>query len=273
MWGVRFALRALLFVGGAWVVISALVYLFQRRLQYFPDRSEVIVPAGERYAGLTEVRPRTEDGVELRAWHWPGSRKTTLLFFHGNAGHRGHRLEWVERFHQLGWGIYLLDYRGYGGSDGSPTEEGLFKDADAARRSLGEQSTDKVIYIGESIGCSVAVDLASRQPPVALVLQSGAISVAEVAKAAYPILPVGLLMKDRFDSREKIAQLSGPVLSIHGDRDRIIPMRLGRELFDAATCEKEWYEVSGAGHNDLIWVGGRPYYERVHRFLERVSGG
>ena len=122
----------LLAIAGLWLLVGALAYLFQRRLLYFPDSEAVERPRGRQYEGLEDVVLEAEDGIPLCAWHWPGTRETTLLFLHGNAGHRGHRLDWIERFHRRGWGVFIVDYRGYGGSGGSPTEEGLYRDAAAA---------------------------------------------------------------------------------------------------------------------------------------------
>jgi fermentation-respiration switch protein FrsA (DUF1100 family) len=129
-----------------------------------------------------------------------------------------------------------------------------------------------VAYLGESIGCSVAVALAERVPPDALVLQSGADSIARVAQGHYPWLPVRWLLRDRWDSLPRVATLRAPLLSLHGDRDTIVPLERGRALYDAYPGEKEWFEVAGAGHNDLPFVDPWPYVERVHRFLERHLG-
>ncbi|MHC4550837.1 MAG: alpha/beta hydrolase [Planctomycetota bacterium] len=257
--------KLLLALGGIWVLLAGLVYLFQRRLQYLPDTSEV----GPPRAGIEDVALHTSDGVALRAWYWPGTRELTLVFFHGNAGHRGDRLEWLEPFHQLGWGLFLLDYRGYGGSRGSPTEEGLYRDAEAAVDYLHGRGVARLVYFGESLGCGVAVEAAVRRPPVALILQAGAASLVGVARKAYPWLPVGLLMKDRFDAAARIPRVRCPVLCVHGSRDELIPVALGRALYDAAPEPKEWFELSDAGHNDLPWTGGRAYYERIHTFLEQ----
>jgi len=166
--------------------------------------------------------------------------------------------------------VLLLDYRGYGGSGGAPTEEGLVDDAEAAARWLEGRGAGKVAYFGESLGCGVAVALAARRPPAALILQSGADSLVHVAQRAYPVFPIGLLMKDRFDAAAQIASVPAPLLSIHGTEDELIPMAFGRALFDAAPGPKEWYPVEGAGHNDVSTRAGSAYYARVHAWLERT---
>jgi fermentation-respiration switch protein FrsA (DUF1100 family) len=229
-------------------------------------------PVGDRYAALEDVTLEAADGVTLRAWHWPAKNRPTLLFFHGNAGHRGHRLDWIERFHDLGWGVFILDYRGYGGSAGTPTQDGLLKDGAAAVTWLEAKGTERIVYFGESIGCGVAVFLAAQRPPAALVLQAGAQSLADVGQNAYPILPIRWIMKDSFDCTEPQQSVQCPVLSIHGEHDRIVPIGLGRDLYEGFPgANKEWYVVAKAGHNDLPWVGGRAYYERVHAFLAEAT--
>lgn len=262
----RFLKRILLVLAGGWLVLCGLVYLFQRKLQYFPDSSQVPLPGG---TGIEDVRLTTADGVELRAWYWPGKRDTVLLIFHGNAGHRGHRLDWIRGFHSRGWGVLLPDYRGYGGSGGSPTEEGLYADADASVEFLSSRGVKSIVYFGKSLGSGVALDLAARRRPAALIIQAGAVSMADVARNAYPFLPIGLLMKDRFDSTEKLMRIDCPLLSIHGSADRTVPARMGRALYEAFPGEeKEWYEVAGARHNDTSYVGGRAYYEKISGWLE-----
>ena len=246
---------------GIWLVVCVVVYFFQRRLQYFPDASRVPLPA---LPGLEEVTLTAADGVELKAWHWPGLRPLTLLIFHGNAGHRGHRLGWIEGFHRGGWGVFLLDYRGYGGSGGSPTEQGFYKDADAAYLWLKSRG-QRVAVLGRSIGAGVALDLASREPVEAIILDSGAISMAAVASVAYKILPVRLLMTDQFDATEKLERIRAPLLAIHGEADGIIPMRLGRELYDAFPGKKTWLTLKDRGHND---ARGAAYYRNVDDFLK-----
>jgi uncharacterized protein len=252
-----------------YIIAVVLVYLFQRKLQYFPDPSEVPLPQGEEYLGLETVELTTVDGLHITGWHWPGDRPVTLLIFHGNAGHRDHRLDWIKEFHSSGYGIFILDYRGYGGSEGSPTEEGLYRDGEAALQWLKHKRVSKIVYLGESLGCGVAVELATRHPPDALILQSGFSSALAVARKAYPYLPVRLLMKDRYECMEKIQKIKCPLLMIHGERDSIIPIGVGRDLFEAAKGPKEWFPVPGADHNDLPWTGGRAYLEKIDAFLRQ----
>jgi fermentation-respiration switch protein FrsA (DUF1100 family) len=254
-----------------YLLLLGLVFLFQRRLQYFPDSSPVPLPQGEKYRDLQEVQLISADGQQLCAWHWPGRQAATLLVLHGNGGSRRHRLDWVEDLHGLGWGVFILDYRGYGGSAGTPTEEGLYHDAEAAAKWLKQHGKQQLVYLGESMGCGVAVELATRQPAAGLILQSGFSSAVDVAGKAYPYLPVRLLMRDRYDSMAKISKISCPVLVIHGERDSLVPVQLGRSLYEAAREPKEWWVVPGADHNDLPLVGGDEYWQKIEEFLRKIA--
>lgn len=255
-----------------YVVLVGSVYLFQRKLQYFPNPDPVPLPRGEEFQGLQEVELATEDGHRLHSWYWPGERPLTLVYFGGNGGNRADRLEWARLFHRLGYGLLLPDYRGYGGNPGTPTETGLYIDAQAAVDWLARESGRKLAYLGESLGSGVAVEMATRATPAGLIIQSGFSSAAAVGQHRYPLLPVGLLMKDPFDSMPKIRGLNCPLLSIHGDLDRTVPLSLGRALYDAAPQPKEWMPVRGAAHNDVSGVGGPSYWQKIDDFLNEVSG-
>jgi fermentation-respiration switch protein FrsA (DUF1100 family) len=258
--------RLLLAAAALYVLVAAVAWVFQRRLQYFPDATDPAAPGG-----VEDLTIESADGTRLRAWHRAGARGTTLLFLHGNAGHRGDRRDWAFLFEELGWGTMLLDYRGYGGSGGSPTERGLYDDAEAASRWLAEHGHASQVYVGESLGCGVAVELARRRPPRALVLHAGAASLADVGQAAYPWLPVRWILKDRYDAAPRLAEVRCPLLSVHGTADALIPIAMGRALFDAAPGPKEWLAIDGAGHNDLPWTGGEAYRTRVHAFLVEAT--
>jgi fermentation-respiration switch protein FrsA (DUF1100 family) len=250
-----------------YIAVLILAYFFQRRLLYFPSAEPAVIPALPRYHDLHEVDLTAADGVPLKAWHWPGRRPLTFLVFHGNAGHREHRLSWLERLRETGAGIFILDYRGYGGSGGSPSEDGLYRDAEAAAAWLEAKAISPVVYVGESLGAAVAVELALKRPPEAIILQSAFTSAGAVGQSAYPFLPVVLMIRDRFDTISKIGRISCPVMVIHGGMDSLIPLSMGRTLFEAVPGRKEWYEVAGADHNDPIWLLGADYVERISKFL------
>ncbi len=245
----------------------------ERMFVYFPSRTVETNPSviGLRY---TELSLTTEDGIRLHGWFVPHeSALCTFVAFHGNAGNIGHRLPWIELLHRVPGHVLLIDYRGYGRSEGRPREDGLYSDATAAFRWCADHPPSGpkgVVLIGESIGGAVAVDLARRVPVAGLILQSTFTSAWEMAKT---MLPVGLLQplsRIRFDSAAKLRLIRCPTLVIHGDRDEIVPFRMGQELFEIAPGPKQFYRVPGAGHNDLLWVAGSEYTARVRDFIDRL---
>ncbi len=245
----------------------------QRKLLYYPSGGPVELPPAAAREGLREVDLTASDGVRLKAWDWPDRKPLTLLIFHGNAGNRGDRESWLHSLRKTGARIFILDYRGFGGSEGSPTEEGIYRDAEAAVSWLASQGAGPLVYVGESLGTGVAVELAVRRPPAGLILQSAFTSAVDVGRHHYPFLPVGLLMTDRFDSIAKIDKVDCPVLSIHGEKDSLVPIDLGRRLFERVRGRKEWLSIPGADHNDPFWIVDRRYGESVQRFLAGLSGG
>ena len=214
-----------------------------------------------------------EDGVRLHAFHLraPGSASRAILLLHGNAGNASHRLPLAAEYAGLGADVLLLDYRGYGLSSGRPSERGVYADARAALAHLASRgfAEERVVLIGQSLGGAVAVDLAQERRLAGVVLESTFSSLADVAAGL--IGPGARLLRGRFDSAEKIARLRAPLLSLHGDRDEIIPFELGRTLFDAAPEPKRFETLRGAGHNDTALVGGAGYFARIGRFLDEVA--
>jgi hypothetical protein len=260
-------LRFLGLVALAYLAFAALVWALQRRMQYLPDARAPVIPRGEAGAGLREIELEASDGVRLRAWYARGERPLAFLLLHGNAGNRGDRLPWIRALQGTGASVLALDYRGYAGGEGSPSEEGLILDATAGARFLAEQEGGAAVYVGESLGSGVAVGLAARTPPAALVLVSAFPSLVPIARGAYPWLPVGLLMRDRFECASKLARLDVPVLFVHGEADSIVPVEQGRALHDAAAGPKAWWSVPGMEHNDLPYVDLPGFVERLEAFL------
>jgi len=244
-------------IAGVYLGICLLVYLTQARLVYFPFRE---IEATPRSLGLDyeEVKLCASDGIELSAWFVPceGSRGT-VLFCHGNAGNISHRLHLIRMFHELGYAMLIFDYRGYGQSQGSPTEHGTYLDAQAAWDWLIERQTPpgRIVLYGESLGGAVAAWLAKENAPGALVLQSTFTSLPDVGARVYPWLPVRLLSRFRYNARSYVAQAKCPVLVAHSPTDEIVPYALGRKLFEAANEPKEFLDLSGS-HNDGLDTAG-----------------
>jgi fermentation-respiration switch protein FrsA (DUF1100 family) len=264
-------MRPLLFLLAAGLVLLALLWLFQRRLVYLPlDR--VVPPVSHALPGAEAVRFATADGLELNGWllQPDGGREWgVVLVFNGNAGHRAYRAPLAEALGSAGLAVLLIDYRGYGDNSGSPSEQGLRRDADAAADFLVARGypSERTAYFGESLGSAVAVDLSTRRRPGAVVLRSPFASLADVGRIHYPFLPVRLLLRDRFDSIDRVAAIGAPLLVIAGDRDSIVPLRTSRALFDAAPEPKRWLAIADADHNDLELLAGRRMIGEVVAFL------
>ena len=254
--------------------VLAALWSQQRRLIYFPT-SGPLPPASEVLPNGRDVVIRTDDGLDLAAWYFPvDGGGPAVLMCHGNGGDRAMRAPLAAALNRMGMSVLLLDYRGFGGNPGRPTEEGLAADARAAQSWLAAQpGVEEMVYFGESLGAAVVVGLAVERPPDAMVLRSPFTSLADVAGVHYPWLPVRFLLMDRYPSIEKIASVRAPLLVIAGDRDDIVPESMSRRLFDAAEGPKRYVVVPGAGHNDADLLAGPRMVDAIGRFLsEHFSG-
>jgi fermentation-respiration switch protein FrsA (DUF1100 family) len=253
-----------------YIAICGVVFLFQRRIQYPGDSHAVLLPAAAARDGVREVELTTEDGLRLFAWYRPGRRAGTIVLFHGNGGNRGDRLEWIDLLNAQGAGVFLVDYRGYGGSEGSPSEEGLYLDAEASIAWVRENAPGPIVLMGESLGTGVAVEMASRHDVAGLILHASFISTVDVVRKSLFFLPVGLLMLDRYDSGKKLGAVPCPKLFFHGREDTVVPYRSGQALYVAAADPKRWVEILGAGHMDLHVRDVPRYYGAIREFLDEV---
>lgn len=254
------------------VIYAALLsgmYAFQRDLQYFPNRRDP-TPETVGLTGVDRVTLPTPDGENLVLWFSPANAgRPTILFLHGNAGEIADRADRFAFYQARGYGVAFLSYRGYGGSTGAPTEAGLIADTKAAYDHLRAAGIppDRIAVVGESLGTGPAVQLAAANPIAALVLEAPYSAAVDIARAAYPWLPVGLLMKDQFRSRDHIAAVRAPLLILHGDDDRVIPPGFGRRLFDAARDPKTFLSLGPVGHEALFspvtWAAGTDFIDRT----------
>ena len=264
--------KLLLFGAVIYVAIMALVYYQQSSLIFYPNtpgRNLVATPENIGL-GYEDVEFSTQDGIKLHGWYIANeAARGTLLFFHGNAGNISHRLESISIFHELGLSVFIIDYRGYGQSEGKVTERGTYRDAEAAWEYLTQTrniSADKVIIFGRSLGASIAAWLASRHTPAALILESGFSSVPSMAKRIYPFLPVHWLASFQYDTARYVTKISSPVLVAHSKNDEIIPFAEGLEVFEAAPEAKQFLEMRG-GHNDGFLVSGSAYVTGLGSFI------
>jgi len=260
----RALLRLTLALVGAYLLVVVAACAVQRSLLYFPDtRALTPDPAGPP---IQVVRLRTSDGQTLVAWYLPPAEgKPVILHFGGNGDSlAGQSQRWRE-IADAGVGFLAPGYRGYSGSSGHPTEAGLHRDAEAAYAWLAARyAPSDLVIMGHSLGTGVAVRLAADHPARALVLESPFTSAVDVGAAELPWLPVRLLMWDRYQSGDWIGRVHMPLLIVHGDRDGVIPLRYGRELYDLANQPKTFVRIVGGGHNDLRQYG---LYKVVWRFL------
>jgi len=247
----------------------------EEKLIFFPVAAIDRTP---RDLGLAfeDVYFTTADGVRLNGWFVPHPQATTtLLWFHGNAGNISHRLENIRLLHdKVGINVFIFDYRGYGRSEGRVSEEGTYKDGEAALKFLrGKQGMDsgQIIFFGRSLGAAVAAELAGRADCLALILETPFASIPEMARVAFPWLPIGHLLRTRYDVIEKVKMVKAPVLVIHGDQDEVVPYEQGRQVFAAAPEPKEFYTIRGAHHNDTFIVGGDAYFAAIKNFIEKAA--
>ncbi|MDA0261813.1 MAG: alpha/beta hydrolase [Proteobacteria bacterium] len=254
----EFSLRVALTAALIYVLFVGLMYVVQRKLQYFPDRT-IYTPAAAGVAEMSVVQLTAADGVETVGWyHHPATDNApTIVYFHGNAGSIGDRSGHVRLWLEAGYGVLLLSYRGYGASSGHPSEAGLYADGRAAIAYVLAQgiAADRLVLYGESLGTGVAVKMATEHDIAALVLEAPFTSATDVGAQAYRILPVRLMLKDRYDSISRITGINAPLLIIHGEADRTIPVSHGRKLLAAALEPKTGEFVPGAGHSDLRAFG------------------
>jgi fermentation-respiration switch protein FrsA (DUF1100 family) len=252
------------------------VEALESRFIFFPDKRIAETPR-DRGLAYEEITFQTEDGLNLNGWWIPGTGSPlTILWFHGNGGNISHRLDNITLRHDLlGTNIFIFDYREYGRSEGRASEEGTYQDGEAAIRYLQSRrdiDPTKIVFLGESLGSAVAVEMATRHDCAALILESPFLSIPEMAKASFPFLPIGSFLQTRYDTLSKVGQVRAPLLIVHGENDEIVPFRHGQRLFEAAREPKEFYSIKGAHHNDLYLVGGTAYLETLDRFLSKVIG-
>jgi hypothetical protein len=246
---------ALLTIALAYILLVGCTYVFQQKLIYHPSGSAgPFRPADFHVPEMTAIELRTADGLTLTAWYAASKQeRPTMVYFHGNGGHIGWRGPKVRPYLDAGMGVLLLTYRGYSGNPGDPTEAGLYNDARAALSFLSDRGVmdGQLIFYGESLGTGVAVEMARGRQIAALVLEAPMTSIVDVGQSTFWFLPVRWLAKEQFASATKIGEILAPILFVHGEYDRIIPIRFGRELFTLASEPKTFETIADAGHNDL----------------------
>lgn len=253
------------------IFIFLYVRLLEFRSLYFPYKNVSVDPSqiGLAFEAVTLVAP---DGPRLSCWFVPGGAAGKVVYFlHGNGGNISHRLEKIRFFHDMGYPVFILDYRGYGGSTGLPGEKGLYMDARAGYDYLTKVrrfAPDGIVLYGESLGSAVAVELASRLPTGPLILEGAFTSVAQMGKHVYPFLPT-FLLASKYDTLHKMAGVAVPVMFIHSRNDEIVPFEMGQALYDA--CEgKKIFAATTGGHNEHFMIHEERLKDDARRFLSET---
>lgn len=259
----------MIYIIGIYLLVVLIMFFFQRSLLYLPSK-EKLDPFFYSNTGLKKVNLTTSDGLVLSAlFKKPSEKKqNTLVVFHGNAGHIGHRVDKFRPYLEKGYGLLLVEYRGYGDNLGKPTEDGFYKDGIAALEFLSKQNISKqqTILYGESLGCGLAVKLSTEDKYHSTILEAPYTSIAEVASRHYWYLPAKWLVLDRFDIIGIIKKIKSPLLIIHGKKDNVINIELGKKVFNSAPEPKEALFINNAGHNNLYEFN---IFEKIRNFISQ----
>ena len=259
----------------SFVAVALLIFFFIRFLEqkslYFPFPTLEITPQ-DMSMEYEDVHLTASDGTKLHGWFIPSeSSKAAVLLAHGNGGNISHRLEKLKMLHDTDLDILIFDYRGYGLSSGSPSEDGIYLDVQAFYDYLVNEknlSADSIIGYGESLGGAVIINLAKGYRLGGIILEGAFTSVPDMARKLIPFMPSALL-KTRFDSFNKIGTIKVPKLFFHSTSDEVVPFELGRRLFEAAQGPKEFVQLHG-GHNDAFMVSQDEYVGHIHEFVSNI---
>jgi len=254
----------------SYVLVLVIVYFKQDRMLYFPEK-EIWQTPSDINLEYNEINFKTRDGVNISGWYIPAEHeKGVLLFCHGNAGNISNRLDSIRIFNSLQLSVLIFDYRGYGKSEGRPSERGTYLDAEAAWDYLvtvQRASPKSIILFGRSLGGAVAAEIAKKKDPAALIIESSFTSAPDLGKTLYPWLPVKLISKFKYSTTDKIDSIRCPKLIIHSPEDEIIPFSHGKALYDKAIPPKEFLTIKG-GHNEGFLISGKTYCGGIKMFLE-----
>jgi len=254
------------------VLVVVGLQALEKQLIYFPPRYPSGFPPEQTYKGeVEEVWLDTTDGIRINAFYRSNpASKQALLWFHGNAENIGSGLVQMRMLAKVGVNILAVDYRGYGKSEGRPNEAGVYQDADAAYEYLVNRRhfrPEDIFIYGHSLGGAVAINMASRQPCGGLIVQSSFTNARAMTRQIFALPLIEYLVKSRFDSEQVIRNVQAPILVVHGTRDDVVPFAMGQRIFAAAPDPKRFYQIEGAGHNNLLEVGGEGYVACLQHFM------
>ena len=260
------------------VFVARESYLFDRWLAFFPER-EITNTPDVLGMPFEDVYFPAADGKQLHGWFIPGRGDDTIVWFHGNAGNISNRVYNIMLMNvHLGANLFIFDYRGYGLSEGSPSEKGMYSDGEGVLeylRSRDDIDQDRLVLFGRSLGGCIVAELAMSHRAKAVIIESSFTSVDAMSRYKRPaisfFIPSRLLVKSRFESLAKMPRIHSPVMIVHGNKDVTVPIEMGRELFDAANEPKRFYEIEGATHDDTHMVGGEAYFKAMREFIDNSS--
>ena len=251
-----------------------LLEMLERYFVFFPVRTLPATP-GDTNVTFEDVFFLSSNQYWIHGWFIPGTSKYTLLWFHGNGGNIGHRTEEILMMHNsLGVNIFIFDYRGYGRSEGKPSEQGVYQDAKAAIKYIQnrlEVDSSRIIYFGRSLGAAIAIHSASTHPPSGMILVAPFTSLSDIAALTFPHLPLKWLTRNRYNTISKIKELHTPLLIMHGDLDDVIPLTHSNRIFDAANQPKTLKVLVGAGHNDTHSIDPYNYWNILNDFINTID--
>ena len=253
-------------------IIFAYIKYIENKNIYFPAKEIESLPSLMDIP-FEDVYIKTDDGIKINGWFMPYKEANyTLLFFHGNAGNIGHRLEKLNILRELGVNIFIIDYRGYGKSEGRPSEKGFYLDAQAAYRYLVESREivpQQIILYAESLGTAIAIDLASKLKVRALIIEGAFSNGKDMAKRIYPFIP-NFLFSNMYDSTAKIKNIEAPKLFLHTQDDEVVPWELAKKLYSLACEPKEFIALTG-GHNQAFLDSQEKYQSAISYFLSQLE--
>ena len=266
-------LKVLLGIAGAYLVLVAVVWAVQDQLIYYPNMGrEIATTPAAHGVPYDDFTISTDDGEKLNVWWIPAANpRGAVALFHGNAGNISHRVDYALMFREIGYSTLLVEYRGYGKSSGRPSEEGMYRDADAAWRWLTQSRgipEKNVVLFGESLGGGVASRLAAHHAPKALVLASTFTSAADLGAEIYGFLPVRLISRFKYATIDRLREVRSPVLVLHSPDDEIIPYSHGRRLYEAANEPKAFVDLSGS-HNSGFVYKRKEWVQALDDFLRK----
>ncbi len=255
------------------LLFTAFAYFNQAGMVYYPYATIETNPA-QHGMDYENVYLSARDGTRIHGWWVPRKNaRGTVLFFHGNAGNISHRIASISLFHQLEQNVFIIDYHGFGLSQGSPSEKATYADAEAAWQYLITQQriqASSIVFFGRSLGGGVAAWLAARYPPAGLILESTFTDLPELGAYHYPLLPVRLLSRFRYNNLKQLESINIPILIAHSPDDRVVPYEHGQRLFEAARQPKTFLEMTG-GHNNGFIVTGEKYENTLQIFLNSTQ--